>query len=179
MNYFLDTEFSHLPWEDQVQLISIGIVDENGKSYYACLDNFDQNNVSTFVWENVIQFLPRKSKRKSCKQVKQELVDFFGENIPSNFWCVFPTKKQLESFSINKKDINSVLKKFGDFDFQLMKKIFGNDYPEHWPKKGSNLTPLYSALSKNNIPTNNKEHDALADALWNKKIWETAMINSR
>lgn len=179
MNYFLDTEFSHLPWEDGVQLISIGIVNENGKSYYACLDNFDQNNVSTFVRENVIQFLPKKSKRKSYTQVKQELISFFDENTPSNFWCVFPTKKQLKLFGVNKEDINSVLKKFEDFDFQLMKKIIGNDYPEDWPRKGSNLTPLYSGLSKNNIPTNSKEHDALADALWNKKIWEKAMINCK
>jgi len=40
MHYFLDTEFTHLPREGMPEPISIGIVDQNGREYYACLSDF-------------------------------------------------------------------------------------------------------------------------------------------
>lgn len=172
MNYFLDTEFSHLPWEDGARIISIGIVNEEGKSYYACLNDFNENDLSDFVKKKVLPSLPTQNKRKSPSQIKQELLNFFNGNPTSQIWSIFPTKKQLESFGITKSDSDLILKKYGDFDFQLLSNILKNSHPQNWPKHGSNLTPLLEKLNRDEIPSNPSEHNALSDALWNKQVWE-------
>lgn len=52
MNLFFDTEFTGL--HQNTTLISIGIVSECGKTFYAeCLD-FDESQVNEWIRENVL-----------------------------------------------------------------------------------------------------------------------------
>ena len=171
MNYFLDTEFSKLPWEEGSQLISLGIVDEMGKSYYACLNDFDETDVSDFVKERVLLYLPDKSERKSSHEVAQDLVAFFGDTTPSHFWSVFPKAKHLESFGLPEDQFEYVLKTYADFDFQLLKRVMGDQYPENWLQSGSNLTPFVDKLKEAGaLPENKATHNALSDALWGREV---------
>jgi hypothetical protein len=53
MKYFLDTEFIEQPCT--IQLISIGLVAEDGREFYAISNEFDVNLASPWVMENVIK----------------------------------------------------------------------------------------------------------------------------
>ena len=51
MKIFFDTEFTGL--HKDTTLISIGLVDENGKTFYAEFTDYD-SNVDEWIWKNVI-----------------------------------------------------------------------------------------------------------------------------
>ena len=56
MRYFYDTEFI----EDgrTIELVSIGIVAEDGREYYAVSTAFDPSKANAWVRENVLDKLP-------------------------------------------------------------------------------------------------------------------------
>lgn len=55
MKVFLDTEFTGL--HQHTTLISIGLIDEQGKMFYAELNNYNINQVDEWIEENVIKHL--------------------------------------------------------------------------------------------------------------------------
>lgn len=52
MKLFFDTEFTGL--HQKTTLLSIGIVDENGREFYRELDDYDQSQLNDWLRENVI-----------------------------------------------------------------------------------------------------------------------------
>lgn len=58
MNIFLDTEFTDFP-EREFDLISIGLVDENGREFYAELTDYRQEACSDFVKQVVLPLLKK------------------------------------------------------------------------------------------------------------------------
>ena len=55
MKIFFDTEFTGL--HKDTTLISIGLVDENGRTFYAEFFDYDENQVDDWIQENVINHL--------------------------------------------------------------------------------------------------------------------------
>lgn len=58
MNIFLDTEFTDFP-ERECDIISIGLVDENGRTFYGELTDYRQEACSDFVKQVVLPLLKR------------------------------------------------------------------------------------------------------------------------
>jgi len=171
MIYFLDTEFTNLPWISRPQLISIGLVKENGESYYACLNDFSLERASDFVREKVLPSLECVAVRKSSHDVAQEILNFVNEYSPTKIYCVFPTENDLIRMSVP-KDIQGILTKYEDLDFQLFRNLFANNYPEKWVSIASSLNPIVQILKDNKrLPKNNDAHNSLSDALWNRRVW--------
>ena len=79
MRYFYDTEFI----EDgrTIELISIGVVAEDGREYYAVSAEFDPERAGSWVRANVLPKLPPPSSPlwRSRKQIRLDLEEFFGE----------------------------------------------------------------------------------------------------
>ncbi|MEE6177767.1 polyadenylate-specific 3'-exoribonuclease AS [Mycobacterium sp. 050134] len=77
MRYFYDTEFI----EDgrTIELISIGVVAEDGREYYAVSTEFDPERAGTWVRANVLPKLPPVSSQlwRSRRQIRADLEDFF------------------------------------------------------------------------------------------------------
>ena len=55
MNIFFDTEFTGL--HKNTSLISIGLIDEVGRTFYAELTDYDKSQVNDWILENVIEHL--------------------------------------------------------------------------------------------------------------------------
>ena len=76
MRYFYDTEFI----EDgrTIELVSIGIVAEDGREYYAVSTDFDPSKANAWVRENVLDKLPspRDSVWKSKDTIRREVLEF-------------------------------------------------------------------------------------------------------
>lgn len=62
MLIFLDTEFTDFP-ESECDLISIGLVDENGREFYAELTDYRQETCSGFVRDTVLPLLGKHKNR--------------------------------------------------------------------------------------------------------------------
>lgn len=147
--YFLDTEFNEKP--GSLDLISIGIVHQNGSEYYAISSEFNENDCNDWVKENVLPHLIGQ-ERKSKSQIKNEIIQFIGYSEPE-FWGYY-----------------------SDYDWVLFCWLFGAmiDLPENFPMFCLDLKQVIyiNNIDKNNLPKQLKnEHHALADAKWNKDLY--------
>ncbi len=155
MRYWLDTEFI----EDghTIDLISIGIVAEDGREYYAINLDCDIRKANDWVKENVINQLPSKSlpslnqEWKKKKDIAKEVIEFCGSYSPE-FWAYY-----------------------ADYDWVVFCQLFGTmmDLPEGFPMYCLDIKQWCHQLGNPDLPKQQEgEHNALADARWNKQAWE-------
>lgn len=148
LKYFLDTEFIEQPYT--IQLISIGIVCEDGREYYAISSEFDESLANDWVKEHVISRL-EPIERKPLKQIKQEILDFVIDKKPE-FWGYY-----------------------ADYDWVAFCWIFGRmvDLPKHFPMYCRDIKQLADELLNPRMSSFQKnEHNALSDAKWNQEYYD-------
>lgn len=142
MKYYLDTEF--IENGKTIDLISIGIVCENGDSFYAENDECDFSKASQWVVENVFPYLSTQIyKRKSREQIKTGILKFIGENKPE-FWGYYC-----------------------DYDWVVFCQLFGTmmDFPKRFPMYCRDLKQLCDDLGNPELPVHGTGiHNALSDA---------------
>ena len=77
MRYFYDTEFI----EDgtTIELVSIGVVAEDGREYYAVSTEFDPARAGDWVRANVLPKLPSPSSSlwRDRRRIRDDLYEFF------------------------------------------------------------------------------------------------------
>lgn len=155
MKYYFDTEFI----EDgkTIDLISIGIVAEDGREYYAISAEFDETKANNWVKTNVLSHLPPRPTRpydevwKMKKQIREEILDFVGQDQPE-FWAYY-----------------------ADYDWVVLCQLFGTmmDLPKGWPMYCRDLKQWCDFLGNPKLPKQKEaEHHALNDAKWIKKCWD-------
>lgn len=146
MRFFFDTEFI----EDgrTIELLSIGIVDEGGRGFYAEVAETDRSRAGPWVRENVLPKLtgpvvPRLELRKA-------IVDFVGDQ--PEFWAYYAAH-----------------------DWVALCQLFGTmmDLPSHWPAHCMDVKQLHVELGRPQLPEYNhtNEHNAISDARWTRAAW--------
>lgn len=183
MRYYLDTEFIEgfkKPLFGKrrhfIDLISIGIVCEDGREYYAVSNEFDEDDADEWVKKNVIAKLPTEyvKPRKSEQQIKAELLEFFGYK---------PEFTDYGSDMITKDKNIEIYAYYADYDWVLFCSIFGRmiDLPNGMPMYCRDLKQLLDERelkkdwTEKNCPQSDNEHDALDDAKWNKRLHDVIM----
>jgi hypothetical protein len=146
MIVYLDTEFIERGY-DKIELISIGLVAENGAEYYAVAsDGWDRSHASNWVKENVLPFVADGPFR-SREQIAEDIRAFVG--IDPEFWAYY-----------------------ADYDWVLLCQLFGTmmDLPKGWPLFCRDLIQLCKDKGNPKLPKqrSDAEHHALADARHNK-----------
>ena len=63
MKIFFDTEFTGL--HKDTTLISIGLIDENGRTFYGEFSDYDESKCDDWIRENVIKHLIKKWYNKT------------------------------------------------------------------------------------------------------------------
>lgn len=163
MKYFYDTEFI----EDgkTIDLVSIGIVAEDGRTYYAVSTEFNPKKADQWVKDNVLSKLPvrypsqldspnmweKAMDWKSREQIKWDIVKFIGEDKPE-FWAYY-----------------------ADYDHVALCQLFGRmiDLPNTYPYYTKDIKQLCDSLGNPKLPEQGEgEHNALDDAKWNMKAYE-------
>jgi 3' exoribonuclease, RNase T-like len=168
MNFFFDTEFD----EDgiTINLISIGIVSEDGREYYAVSTQFNPNHCNPWVQANVLLLLPPPNSTftwwtpdgrslttpmwKPKAAIAQEIIEFLGLNqsIKPEFWA-----------------------HFADYDWVVLCQLFGRmiDLPKGMPFYCNDIKQLENELGNPPLPPHQgTEHDALQDAKWNAQVYQ-------
>ena len=173
--YFFDTEFIEKP--NTIELISIGIVSEDGQEYYAISSEFDARKANVWVMENVIDKLEKDIKRKTVATIKKEIIEFV----------------------VNKKDDRpNFYAYYGAYDWVVFCWIFGAmiDLPDGFPQYQKDLKGMVDNLIEDKLKkdftqkdfdkeleafkSNKKypkqdedtEHNALDDAKWNLELYK-------
>lgn len=143
MKYWLDCEFQ----EDgrTIDLISIGLAAEDGRTYYAEAAEYDRSSATPWLKQNVIPLLGRDVKPRTIMQA--ELIAFCGDWPEIWGW-------------------------YGSYDWVALCQIFGTmmDLPKNWPmfiREAMMWRDPYSALPARKTP----EHHALNDAIWQREVW--------
>src|SRR5215217_7221509 len=124
MPYFLDTEFTDLPWQPRSELLWIGLVDETGhREFTAVNGDCDVTEVSLFVRENVLPKINSSIPRLSQAKLAEEIVEFVG-TADAEFWAWFPSVANIEFLADTSDKAESLHQRFADWDYQLLRGLF-------------------------------------------------------
>ncbi|MGH3450639.1 MAG: polyadenylate-specific 3'-exoribonuclease AS [Haloechinothrix sp.] len=152
MRFFYDTEFI----EDGVtiDLVSIGVVSESGREFYAVSTQFDPGKAGPWVREHVLPKLPSPGDKswRSRERIREDLLAFIGK--PSGgvqLWAWFAA-----------------------YDHVALAQLWGPmpALPRQLPRFTRDLRQRWEDLGKPTLPPAPTEaHDALADARHNFERW--------
>lgn len=150
MKYFLDTEFIEAGRGNPVTLISIGIVAEDERTFYAISSEFNADDASDWVRKNVIPHLGDEP-RQTCAEITAGILQFIGDDTPE-FWGYY-----------------------ADYEWVVLCQLFGTmiNLPKGWPMFCRDIKQMAVELGNPRLPNHHHvEHNALGDARWNKLAWE-------
>jgi hypothetical protein len=148
MKIWFDTEFI----EDgkTIDLISIGMVREDGNTFYAENSECDRDRASQWVKDNVLAHLQDGSALWNRRDMAEYIVAFASEK--PEFWAYY-----------------------ADYDWVALCQLFGTmmDLPKGWPMYCRDVKQLCDSFGNPTLAKqNSQEHNALADAVWTKQAWE-------
>ncbi|HEY0573619.1 MAG TPA: polyadenylate-specific 3'-exoribonuclease AS [Pseudonocardia sp.] len=154
MRFFYDCEFI----EDgkTIELISIGVVDTEGREFYAVSTEFDDRRAGPWVRANVLPKLPSPGDRawRSRARIKEDLLDFLtapGEEIELWAWIAA-------------------------YDHVVLCQLWGAmpALPRPLPRFTRELRQRWEDAGRPPLPAPPQDaHDALADARHNVARWHT------
>lgn len=149
MRYFIDTEFIESGLSYPLILLSIGIVAEDGREFYAVNEDAPLELASDWVRANVIPHLggPKVGITKIGPGIIHWMTDLKPE-----FWGYY-----------------------ADYDWVVFCQLFGTmmDLPKGWPMYCRDLKQWCDMLGNPKLPAQTStEHNALADARWNVEVWK-------
>lgn len=155
MRVWFDTEFI----EDgkTIDLISIGMVRNDGECLY--LENCEcrLDRASQWVKDNVFPHLKKGRSLASRQQIAASVRHFVGSE--PEFWAYY-----------------------ADYDWVVLCQLFGTmmSLPDSWPKFCLDIRQLSFDLGNPSLQRpEGGDHDALADAQWNRRIWHELMERKR
>ena len=146
MRFWFDTEF--LEDGKTIELISIGVVSEDNREYYAETPLSKELATSTeWLARHVAPFLTGHIHPR--RKIANDLLSFMGEN--PEIWTYF-----------------------GSYDWVVLAQLYGRmiDLPKSWPMFCRDIMQL--ADTKNNPrlpPQTGTQHNALADAKWTRDVY--------
>ena len=156
MRYFIDSEF----YEDgrTIDLISIAVVAQDGREFYAVSTEARLDRVSPWVREFVLPQLPPYGLAvwMPRETIKNRLYSFI-QGDPPELWGYYAS-----------------------YDWVCLCQLFDTmvQLPPHFPKFCRDLKQLSWALGGSKHPPKpENSHDALIDARWNRDLYDSLMAH--
>jgi hypothetical protein len=150
--YFYDCEFI----EDGrlIDLVSIGMVDDHCREFYAVSTEFDDTRALPWVRRNVLDKLPSPADRawRSRERIRDDILAFMtepGEEIELWAW-------------------------YAAYDHVVLAQLWGAmpALPREIPRYTKDLRQRWDDLGQPPLPTATGRHDALVDARHNLMRWK-------
>jgi hypothetical protein len=153
VRFFYDTEFI----EDglTIELVSIGVVDESGREFYAVSTEFDPERAGPWVRANVLDKLPPPADKAWADRatIRERLLKFLS-----------PHGEQVELWAW-----------FAAYDHVALAQLWGAmpALPRQLPRFTRELRQRWEDVGKPALPPAPQDaHDALADARHNLRRWQ-------
>jgi hypothetical protein len=155
--YFYDCEFI----EDGriIDLVSIGVVDENGREYYAISTEFDDRPAVPWVRRNVLDRLPSPGDPawRSRARIRDELAEFLMAPLGEH------REAEIELWAW-----------YAAYDHVVLAQLWGAmpALPRRIPRFTKDLRQLWDDCGRPPLPDPEaRRHDALVDARHNLARW--------
>lgn len=145
MKYWFDTEF--IENGTTIDLMSIGVISEDGRTFYAEPLECQLYRAGDWVKANVIPHLTGNKTPRA--EIAKQLVEFVGEK--PEIWAYY-----------------------ADYDWVALCQLFGTmmQLPKGWPMYCRDVKQLCDSLGNPKLPEQTStEHNALADAEWCREAW--------
>ena len=158
MHFWLDTEFIHDV--KTIELLSIALVSQTGREYYAISRDADWSRASEWVQKNVLPYLDRE-EAKPRPQIRHEILRFIYGIL------------ELESPGAHREP--EIWAWYAAYDWVAFCQLWGTmmDLPDSLPRYIRDVKQLADDLGNPRLPSRQKgEHHALEDAKWTRKSWE-------
>lgn len=160
MRFFYDCEF--IEDGQTIELISIGVVGEDGREFYAVSTEFDPSRAIDWVRRHVLDKLPSPADKawRTRNQIRDELLAFLlAADGPIELWAWMAAYDHV-----------ALAQLWGDMR-ALPRTIprFTHELRQEWERRGSPPMP----------PQPSDQHDALADARHNLARWRMLCELSR
>ena len=152
MKYWIDTEFIAKPFT--IDLVSIGLVAEDGREFYAESSEVDWSKASPWMLKNVRPQL--EGKGVTLEEIGYALRIFTDHDEHPVFWGYFPA-----------------------YDWVAFVGLFGglDELPFHYPQLCLDIKQWAIELGDPELPHQKENrHNALADARWTREAW-TVLAN--
>ena len=160
--YYMDAEFTELTLKQDgttlkpLDMISIGIVDERGREFYAVSNEFNRQAAGSllFLKNEVLSKLPPDDERQSRADIRGGVLDFIGLDNARFYYWYLPQDWMVFS------DLMS------DYFLNMPKQIypFGINLAQTWVELGQpDILPKMDTK---------QQHNALYDAKWLKRVHE-------
>ncbi len=153
--YFYDCEFI----EDgtRIDLVSIGVVDEHGREFYAVSTEFDDSRAIPWVRRNVLDKLPSPADRawRARARIRDDLLAFLTEPLAPG--------EEIELWAW-----------FAAYDHVALAQLWGAmpALPQEIPRFTKELRQRWDDVGRPPLPAAGEDrHDALADARHNLARW--------
>lgn len=172
MKLFYDTEF--LEDGKTIELISIGIVAEDGREYYAVDDTITRGKLNrrirkhSWLMANVVPTLPKPYGDWNNHMPKSWLFDYTSALVKPRERIA----REVTDFILTAAD-PEMWAYYGAYDHVALCQLFGTmiDLPDGMPMWTHDLMQLWESAGKPEKPEQGDgEHDALEDARWNKAL---------
>lgn len=147
MRIWFDTEF--IEDGQTIDLISIGMIREDGALYYAESAEAELYRADDWVRQNVLPHLRGGQSLKSRQEIAADIVRFVGRE--PEFWAYY-----------------------ADYDWVVLCQLYGRmiDLPEGWPMFCRDVKQLAVDRGGPKLPEQSATaHDALNDAIWTREAW--------
>ena len=163
-NIVFDTEFIQYRldladgrWVPVTELISIGMINDDGQEYYAVSSEFNLKAAQENRWvrENVLDKLPPEDTWISLRDMKPQIFDFVGKKPTKfNYYCIEEDMVMLR---------------------QIMTPTSVTGFPDEWDINGLNIQQEFERIgTPDGVKPIRPEniHNALEDARWAKEFLE-------
>ncbi len=149
MRYFIDAEYQWNPDEGTLYPLSIALVADDGREFYAVIDPLFRDDWSPFLVDRVLPVLaalgettvmiPTEAKRQIAKLIGDDTPEFWGD--------------------------------YSAFDYVVLSMLMGEfeDWPEGWPMHINDMQQDAIPSVASEIP-----HNALSDARAVRDAWNHA-----
>lgn len=168
MRYFIDFEFI----EDghTIDPLSVGIVAEDGREYYAESNEANLFIANDWVKANVIpQLWSQRTDKREGNIWSREHNQIGG--LISRARMATEIRSFCDPEQYGKPEFWGY---YADYDWVALCQLFGTmmDLPKGWPMYCRDLKQWCDDLGNPRLPEQGKgEHHALADARWNREAW--------
>jgi 3' exoribonuclease, RNase T-like len=195
MKYFIDTEFIegfHKPLFGKrrhfIDLVSIAIIAEDGREYYAVSNEWKYKDAEEWVKENVLSMLPTNMefKYKNNAMIAHEVQRFVSgdekvEFIESDGAAHLTERaKRIIQQGYTEPEFYGY---YSDYDWVVFCSLFGRmiDLPKGFPMYCKDLKQYfddmqnlckYDLKQQPDYPKQDYEHSALDDAKWNVQLYK-------
>ena len=153
--YFYDCEF--LEDGRTIELVSIGVIAEDGREFYAVSTEFDPDKANPWVRRHVLDKLPSPGNRawRSKASIRDGLYSFLtAPRLPIELWAWFAA-----------------------YDHVALAQLWGAmpALPREIPRFTKDLRQRWDDRGRPPLPTMAGRHDALVDARHNLARWQAML----